>query len=95
MGFKQSKIFVKIEYKNKLIKQIELYANETLSKARVILNKSIDFPFMYLDDDYNEIAGQDESLTKLGDILDGKKLCIKKKINPRKILGEKIDSNND
>ena len=50
---------------------------------------------MYLDDDYNEITGQDESLTKLGDILDGKKLYIKKKINPRKILGEKIDSNND
>ena len=33
MFYEQSKIIVKIEYKNKQIKQIELNGNETLSKT--------------------------------------------------------------
>lgn len=41
----ESKILVKIQYKNKKINQIELNANNTLKNTRIILNEYIKFPF--------------------------------------------------
>lgn len=49
------------------------------------------FLFLYLDNDNNEIDPRHESLINLEDILDGKYL---QKLKRRKILGEKIYSNN-
>ena len=95
MGLEQSKSFVRIVYKNRRIKQIELYDMKTLEDTRVILNKYINFPFIYLNVDNIEIDNKYESFINLIDILDGKNLYIKKKIKSRKILGEKIDSNDD
>ena len=89
MGLKQSKIFVRIVYKNRKINQIELYDMKTFKDARVILNKYINFPFIYLDVDNDEIDSEHESLITLIDILDVKNLYIKKKVKSRKILGEK------
>ena len=60
-----------------------------MNEARIKFNKSIDLLFKFLEDDYNEIS------SNLGDILIGKKLYIKKWLKPRKILGVKIDSNDD
>ena len=90
-----SKIIVKIVYKNRKISQIELNSNKNLKDTRLILNQYITFPFIYLDGNNNEIVEQIESLFKIEDILDGKTLYIKKKLNPRKLLGEKIDSKDD
>ena len=95
MGLIGSKIIVKIVYKNRKISQIELNSNKNLKDTRLILNQYITFPFIYLDGNNNEIVEQKESLFKIEDILDGKTLYIKKKLNPRKLLGEKIDSKDD
>ena len=95
MGDLESKILVKIEYKNKKINQIELDVNNTLKNTRKILNKYIKFPFIYLDNDNNKIYPGHEPSIKLRDILDGKYLYIKKELKPRIMLGEKIDSNNE
>jgi len=95
MDLLQSKILVKIQYKNRKIKQIELDVNQNLKDTRLILNQYINFPFIYLDNNNNEIVDQKELLTKIEDIIDGKNLCIKKKLMPRKLLGEKIDSKDD
>ena len=68
MGDLESKILVKIEYKNKIINQIELDVNNTLKNTRKILNKYIKFPFIYLDNDNNKIYPGHEPSIKLRDI---------------------------
>lgn len=78
MDLLQSKILVKIQYKNRKIKQIELDVNQNLKDTRLILNQYINFPFIYLDNNNNEIFDQKELLTKIEDIIDGKNLYIKK-----------------
>lgn len=83
---------VKIHHKNKNLNELELNVNSKLNITRRQLKNSIDFPFIFLDDNENEINEIDESSSTLGDILDGKKLHIKKKLEERKILGKKIDS---
>ena len=42
------------------------------------VNQYINFPFIYLDNNNNEIFDQKELLTKIEDIIDGKNLYIKK-----------------
>ena len=59
------------------------------------LTNIIDFPFVFLDEENNEISPKDELSNTLNDILDGKKLYVKRKIKQRKILGDKIDTINN
>ena len=92
MGQIETKNLIKIHNKNKNINEIELNINQKLNQTRKKLNKSIDFPFIFLDDDFNELSGKDELSSTLGDILVGKKLYIKKQIKKRNILGNKIYS---
>ena len=49
-----------------------------MNKTREKIKKSIDFPFMFLDEDYNEIKEKDDTSNSLGDIIAGKKIYIKK-----------------
>ena len=86
---------IKIEYKNRNYKEIELNINNKLNIIRNELTKLICFPFVFLDEDNNEISEKDELLLNLKDILDGKLLYIKKKLKSRIILGEKIETKNN
>ena len=86
---------IKIEYKNRNYKEIELNINNKLNIIRNELTKLICFPFVFLDEDNNEISEKDELLLNLNDILDGKLLYIKKKLKSRIILGEKIETKNN
>ena len=92
MGQIETKNLIKIHNKNKNINEIELNINQKLNQTRKKLNKSIDFPFIFLDDDFKELSAEDEKSSTLGDILVGKKLYIKKQIRKRNILGNKIYS---
>lgn len=92
MGQIETKKLIKIHNKNKKINEIELNINQKLNQTRKKLNKSIDFPFTFLDDDFKELSAEDEKSSTLGDILVGKKLYIKKQIRKRNILGDKIYS---
>ena len=86
---------IKIEYKNRNYKEIELNINNKLNIIRNELTKLICFPFVFLDEDNNEISEKDELLLNLKDILDGKLLYIKKKLKSRIILGDKIETKNN
>lgn len=94
MGQLETKKLVKIQYKKKEISELELNLNNKLNITRKKLKQSIDFPFSFLDENDNEILEEDELSNTLNDILDGKKLHIKKQKKKRNILGEKIDSKN-
>ena len=74
---------------------MELNIESKLSNARRKLTNIIDFPFVFLDEENNEISPKDELSNTLNDILDGKKLYVKRKIKQRKILGDKIDTINN
>ena len=95
MGQLETKKQVQIQIKNKAINEINLNSKGNLKTTRNKLKDKIDFPFTFLDDDNNEVSVEDELSITLEDILDGKKLHIKKQIKQRAILGTKIDSNND
>ena len=86
---------IKIEYKNRNYKEIKLNINNKLNIIRNELTKLIGFPFVFLDEDNNEISEKDELLLNLNDILDGKLLYIKKKLKSRIILGDKIETKNN
>ena len=91
----ETKKLIKIEYKNRNYKEIELNINNKLNIIRNELTKLIGFPFVFLDEDNNEISEKDELLLNLNDILDGKLLYIKKKLKSRIILGDKIETKNN
>lgn len=85
MGKKPIKIRTK---KKKIVKELD--TDELLIKVREQLLEDIYFPFVFLkDDEETDIPKEDESTTKLKDILDGKNLYLKIK---RTMLGEKIKS---
>ena len=90
----KDKKFIKIQLRDKYIQNIELDLNSNLNTARDSLEKSIDFNFSFLNDDNQEISKEDELSMTLDDILDGKKLHIKKQKKYREILGKKIDTKN-
>ena len=94
MGQIETKKLVKIQFKKKEINELELNPNSPLNITRKKIKKTIDFPFTFLDENFNEISEADELSTTLNDILEGKKLYIKKKKKERNILGEKIYSKN-
>ena len=61
---------------------LELQTNILLEKVREILLKHINFDYIFLqddeDDEKTEVSKNEESNLKLKDILDGKRLYIKK-----------------
>ena len=88
-----SKVEIKIRInKEKIIKELD--KENTLTKIREELLDDITFPFIFCNDDEEEIPKEKESNMKLDDILDGKNLNLKKEKINRKMLGEKIKSEN-
>ena len=74
---------------------IELQTSISLEKVREILLAHINFDYIFLqDDEKTEVPKNEESDLILKDILDGKRLYIKKIIKKRIMLGEKIESKN-
>ena len=55
MGQLEEKKIIKIQHKKRNLNEVELNVNNNLNKTREKIKKSIDFPFMFLDEDYNEI----------------------------------------
>ena len=80
----ETKKLVRIQNNNKKLDELELNIESKLSNARRKLTNIIDFPFVFLDEENNEISPKDELSNTLKDILDGKKLYVKKKINHEK-----------
>ena len=88
-----SKVKIKINInKEKIIKELD--KENTLTKIREELLDDITFPFIFCNEDEEEIPKENESNMKLKDILDGKNLYLKKEKINRKMLGEKIKSEN-
>ena len=88
-----SKVKIKIHInKEKIIKELD--KENTLTKIREELLDDITFPFIFCNEDEEEIPKENESNMKLDDILDGKNLNLKKEKINRKMLGEKIKSEN-
>ena len=87
----KTKIKIHLEGEGRIIIEIEIY--KFLSEIRKDLLDVVKFPFIFLDDDDNEIPKEKESATKLEDILDGKNLTLKK-IDEKIMLGRKIESKN-
>ena len=91
MATKQVKVYLG---KNDIV-TLELQTNILLEKFREILLEHINFDYIFLLDDVNtEVSKNEVSDLKLKDILDGKRLYIKKIIKKRIMLGEKIESKN-
>ena len=70
--------------------ELELETEKFLTEIRNDLLDSVTFPFIFLDDEDNEIPKEKESTTKLEDILDGRNLNLKKEKIKRVMLGRKI-----
>ena len=88
-----SKVKIKIHInKEKIIKELD--KENTLTKIREELLDDITFPFIFCNEDEEEIPKENESNMKLDDILDGKNLYLKKEKINRKMLGEKVKSEN-
>ena len=86
----KTKIKIKIK-KEKIVKELD--TDEILIKVGAELLEDIPFPFIFLkNDEESKISKEDETTTKLKDILDGKNLYLEKEKIKRIILGEKIES---
>ena len=83
---------LKINLDGKVIIKKDLDVNATLTNTRKKILELISFPFVFVNDEENEISKELENNKKLCDILDGKNLIIKKEVRKRKILGNKIGS---
>ena len=88
----KKKIKIKIQFQKNYIPK-ELCIENSLIQIREELSKEIDFPFIFLNEDEEEILKEKESSIKLKDILDGKYLYIKKEIK-RDMLGTNIGTKN-
>ena len=83
------------EGKNLILEKIELELDSKLPDIRKKLENEIKFDFIFLNEDEKEIIKkEDESVKTLDDILDGKNLHLKKVIFQRKMLGEKVNTEN-
>ena len=79
-----SKVEIKIRInKEKIIKELD--KENTLTKIREELLDDITFPFIFCNDDDEDIPKEKESNMKLDDILVGKNLKLKKEKINRKI----------
>jgi len=73
--------------------KVELETEKFLTEIRNDLLDSVTFPFIFVDEDDNEIPKEKESTTKLEDILDGRNLNLKKEKIKRVMLGRKVGTN--
>ena len=89
MGIKRIKVRIN---NKKIIKEFD--AELSLTEIRKLLLDDVLFPFIFLNEDEEEIQKDKESHTKLEDILDGKNLYLQKEKIIRKMLGEKIETKN-
>ena len=76
-----SKTKIKVHLNDKKTIQLELDKDEILKNIRKELINHVSFPFIFLDDEDNEINQDEERVKILQDILDGKNLTLKKKNN--------------
>ena len=90
--YKMSEKEIKIQFEGKQIQKLKLDTKQKLTKIREALLSIILVPFIFLDEDENEIQKDLENTKTLKEILDGKNLNLKKEIIQRKILGSKIGS---
>ena len=89
-----SKKIVKVNLGDKGKIKVELELNKYLNEIRTQLFDIVTFPFIFLDEDENNIPKEKESEIQLKDILDGINLYIRKGIARRQMLGEKVESKN-
>ena len=95
MGQFATKKLVRIQSDSKKLDELELNIDSKFSNTRKKLTNVIDFPFVFLDEENNEIFPKDELSNTLNNILEGKNLYFKRRIKQRKILGDKIDTINN
>ena len=76
-----SKTKIKVHLNDKKTIQLELDKDEILKNIRKELINHVSFPFIFIDDEDNEINQDEERVKILKDILDGKNLSLKKKNN--------------
>lgn len=93
--FYTKKQVVKVGLNRKETKDINLDLYKNLKRTRLKLAKIFNFPFVFLDEEENEIEKERESIITINDILDGKNLHIKKEKKKRLILERKLYSKND
>ena len=89
-----SKKTIKVNLGEKGKIKIELDTNCLLSEIRKQLLDTVTFPFLFADEDENEIPNEKETEMKLEDILDGTNLYLKKHIIKREMLGRKVEPKN-
>ena len=75
--------------------KMELDKNKLLSEIRKQLLDTVTFPFIFADEDEQEIPNEKESEIILKDILDGKNLYLKKQIIKRVMQGRQVESKNE
>ena len=93
LNFFRKKIeLIKLDLNQRETIKIELDVNNNLKNIRKNINKFVPFPFIFLDEDENEVPKNLEESKYLNTILDGKILHIKKEKKNRIILGGKINS---
>ena len=83
-------IEIKIYFEDKPLTKLPLNTKQNLTKIRECLLNVIKVPFIFLNDEEQTISKESEDETILEDILEGKKLFLKKEIIKRKILGSII-----
>ena len=83
-------IYVTIDETRKLVREWD--TNTSLKQIREDLKDSISIPFIFLDNEENEISKENEENKKLNDILDGKNLYLKKEKIKRVLLGNKLET---
>ena len=83
---------LKINFDGNLQCKKKLNIELNLKKVREILLDEITVPFVFVNEDDQEINKDDEEKTILEDVLDGKNINLKKKKIERKILGDLIDT---
>ena len=94
MGLENIKsIRIDLDGEETIKKDLDLKAK--LKKIRKKISDLIPYPFIFLDEEDNEIPKDEESKKRLRDILDGKNLHIKKEKKKRKKLGTLIESNEE
>ena len=71
-----SKTKIKVHLNVKKTIQLELDKDEILKNIRKELINHVSFPFIFLDDEDNEINQDEERVKILQDILDGKNLTL-------------------
>jgi GTP-binding protein EngB required for normal cell division len=86
----KKKIKIRLGKKGKIEKELDV--DNFLPEIRNELLDTVTFPFIFLNEDEEKIQKEDEAQTKLGDILDGKNLYLKKEIIKREMIGQKYET---